>query len=279
MKAVVNRILPFSSVDGPGNRTVIFFQGCNLDCKYCHNPETRNLCGHCGDCVKSCPTGALLKRENKVVYQKDKCVDCDTCIKVCKQGASPKTKEMTAKEIFAAVKKQIPFIRGITVSGGECSLYPQVVEELFVLAKEAGLSTLMDSNGMISFKEYPGLLQYTDGVMLDIKCFKEKDHIKITGHPNTMVLENAAYLAQLNKLEEVRMVIVPDLYEGKESVKKTGEFLRKFPGFEKIRIKLIAFRPMGVRKEYAHYKTPEQESLEEMRSLLQEMGFETIILI
>ena len=40
----VNKIIPFSAVDGPGNRTAIFLQGCNFDCRYCHNPETRNLC-------------------------------------------------------------------------------------------------------------------------------------------------------------------------------------------------------------------------------------------
>lgn len=279
MKGIVNRILPFSSVDGPGNRTVIFFQGCNLDCKYCHNPETRNICAHCGTCVEVCPTGALMKKDGKTVYDINKCVDCDSCIKVCKQGSSPKTREMDATEIFQAVKKQIPFIRGITVSGGECSLYPKVVEEVFILAKEAGLSTLMDTNGMVPFKDYPGLLACTDGVMLDIKCFNEEDHKVITGKSNSIVLENAAYLAKLGKLDEIRMVIVPELYNGKESVRKTGEFLSKFPGFEKIRVKIIAFRPMGVRKEYAHYGTPSVEYLEEIRFLLKEIGFEKIILI
>ncbi|HPW42155.1 MAG TPA: 4Fe-4S cluster-binding domain-containing protein, partial [Bacillota bacterium] len=47
-EALVNKILPFSSVDGPGNRTVIFFQGCNFNCLYCHNPETINRCTGCG---------------------------------------------------------------------------------------------------------------------------------------------------------------------------------------------------------------------------------------
>lgn len=59
MRAPVNRIIPFSAVDGPGNRTAVFLQGCNFNCKYCHNPETRKLCIHCGDCVEGCPGGAL----------------------------------------------------------------------------------------------------------------------------------------------------------------------------------------------------------------------------
>ena len=45
MKARVNKIIPFSSVDGPGNRTAIFLQGCNINCLYCHNPETRDKYG------------------------------------------------------------------------------------------------------------------------------------------------------------------------------------------------------------------------------------------
>ena len=64
--APVNRIIPFSAVDGPGNRTAVFLQGCNIDCKYCHNPETRALCIHCGMCVQKCPTGALQLVEGKV---------------------------------------------------------------------------------------------------------------------------------------------------------------------------------------------------------------------
>ena len=41
--APVNRILPLSTVDGPGCRAAVFLQGCNLACAYCHNPETLSL--------------------------------------------------------------------------------------------------------------------------------------------------------------------------------------------------------------------------------------------
>ncbi|PWX63734.1 glycine radical enzyme activase, partial [Clostridium perfringens] len=52
--ALINKIIPFSCVDGPGNRMVIFFQGCNFKCLYCHNPETINKCISCGKCVENC---------------------------------------------------------------------------------------------------------------------------------------------------------------------------------------------------------------------------------
>lgn len=37
--ASVNSIETFGLVDGPGIRTVVFFNGCKLRCKFCHNPE------------------------------------------------------------------------------------------------------------------------------------------------------------------------------------------------------------------------------------------------
>ena len=66
--APVNKIIPFSSVDGPGNRTAVFFQGCNWDCCYCHNPETRNMCTGCMACVQVCPVGALQNENGKVHF-------------------------------------------------------------------------------------------------------------------------------------------------------------------------------------------------------------------
>lgn len=280
MKAVVNKIIPFSSVDGPGNRTAVFLQGCNINCKYCHNPETRALCIGCGKCVETCPAGALEKNaEGKIVYHPEKCVQCDTCIHVCPNDSSPRTALMTAEECYQKVKKQIPFIRGLTVSGGECMLRPDYLEALFRLAKEDGLDTMIDSNGTIPFWEYPELLEVTDGVMLDIKAFDTKEHAIVTDAGNENVLKNAVYLAEQKKLFEVRAVIVPDLYDTKKSIQNMAEFLAPYLKIQEFRIKLIAYRPMGVREEYAHYQVPGNDYLEELAEILRTYGFKDIIII
>ena len=105
--APVNKIIPFSSVDGPGNRTAVFFQGCNWDCCYCHNPETRNMCTGCMACVQVCPVGALQNENGKVHFFPERCVGCDTCIKTCRFGSSPRICNLTPEETFEQIKKQL----------------------------------------------------------------------------------------------------------------------------------------------------------------------------
>ena len=263
MKALVNKIIPFSAVDGPGNRTSVFLQGCNINCLYCHNPETRKVCIGCGQCIEACPSGALSWNTDDgsrpcmqvgegehtspfLRYDPEKCTLCDTCIHVCRHDASPRILEMTPEETFEKIARQIPFIRGVTVSGGECTLYPEYLTELFSICKAEGLHTLLDSNGTLDFKEYPELLAVTDGVMLDIKAFSEEDHKTVTGASNRQILENARYLASIGKLFEIRTVIVPGLFDGEETVRKASAMLKPYQSVHKIQYKIIAYRPMGV---------------------------------
>ena len=117
MVGYINKIIPFSSVDGPGNRTAIFLQGCNFDCIYCHNPETINICSNCGVCKEKCPTKAIDIIDGLVTWKKDKCCNCDECIKACKNNSSPKIQKLTADEVINEISNYKPFIQGITVSG------------------------------------------------------------------------------------------------------------------------------------------------------------------
>ena len=166
--APVNRILPLSTVDGPGCRAAVFLQGCNLACAYCHNPETQNLCTGCGACVPACPAGALSLESDRVRWAAERCAGCDACIRLCPRFASPKVTVMTASEVLSALAPSRPFIRGLTVSGGECTLYPDFLTELFTLARAGGLGCLLDSNGMVPLAPLTGLMAVCDLSLIHI---------------------------------------------------------------------------------------------------------------
>lgn len=271
--APVNRIIPFSSVDGPGNRTVFFFQGCNFNCDYCHNPETIHLCNHCGICVPTCPTGAIHLLDGKVCYRREICCGCDSCLRACPRDASPKVDWMEPEQAIALLEKNRPFIRGVTVSGGECTLQRDFVLDLFRGAKRMGLGTLMDSNGNFDFEQDEALLGVTDGVMLDVKCVDLDAHRNLTGQSNERVLKNLSYLASRGKLEEVRTVVVPDVLPNEDTVRRVCAVLAPYwANGAPIGYKLIRFRPLGVRKNDQIMSVPDETSMETLRKIISNAG-------
>ena len=242
MRAPVNKIIPFSNVDGPGNRTSIFFQGCPFNCRFCHNPETIHLCRNCGDCVKSCPAGALsFDAEGKVVWDSANCVQCDTCIKVCPHDASPKIRWMTVEEVLAEIRRALPYIAGITTSGGECTLQNEFLIELFSEVRKLGKTCLIDSNGSFDFEADPRVLEVSEGVMLDVKAVEPGWNDHLISHPGEMVLKNLDYLLSVGKLQEVRTVIFPHRdAENEATVRYVAEHIGN-----RCPYKLIRYRPFG----------------------------------
>ncbi|WP_330602922.1 YjjW family glycine radical enzyme activase [Anaerosolibacter carboniphilus] len=276
-KGYVHKIIPFSAVDGPGNRMVIFLQGCNFNCIYCHNPETIHLCNHCGICSTCCPYSALDWKDGKVDWNQDLCQHCDHCIKACPHTSSPKVREMNVEEVISQIQKVRPFISGITVSGGECTLQIDFVKELFKKAKDMGLTTFLDTNGFVSMGHLKILGEDMDMAMVDLKAWDVEAHEMLTGQENTLVLQSIRYLAAQRKLYEVRTVIVPALLDNHETVQKTGQLLAMLD--PDIRYKLIRFRPIGVRKEAANLKEPSDELMEDLMDLARKEGCKHIIIV
>ncbi|KPU26870.1 (4Fe-4S)-binding protein [Caloranaerobacter sp. TR13] len=275
-KGYVNKILPFSSVDGPGNRTVIFLQGCNFNCLYCHNPETINYCINCRICVYKCPYNALSIINNKVIWNEKYCKNCDLCIKTCPNSSSPKVKLMTVDEVIDFVRKIKPFISGVTISGGECTLQYNFVSEIFKETKEIGLTTFLDSNGYIPLNNLRLLVENMDMAMIDLKSFDRDEHLKLTGKGNATVIENIKYLAKINKLYEVRTVIVPGILDNYYNVDNISKLIASLN--PNIRYKIIKYRPIGVR-EGVHSFVPDDELLQKLFNIASKNGCKNVILV
>lgn len=275
MKAKVNKIIPFSNVDGPGNRIAIFLQECNFNCLYCHNPETINICNNCGLCVPECPVGALEIKDKIVKWDENKCIECDKCIKICKNNSSPKIKEYTVQEIVEKILEYKNFISGVTFSGGECTLNSKFITEVFKEIHKYGLTCFVDTNGFFDLEKVPKLIENTDGFMLDVKSWDNENHIKLTEKNNFNVIKNLNELIKLDKIYEVRTVVVPELLNNEETVKKVSEIIVNTD----IRYKIIKYRKNGVRLNLINAEEPSQEYMARLKEVAEENGVKDIVLI
>jgi pyruvate formate lyase activating enzyme len=276
-KGLVNRIIPFSSVDGPGNRCAIFLQGCNFNCLYCHNPETISICNGCGSCVVTCPYSALSIYENRVVWDKSICQKCDECLKACNSNSSPKALYMDPLDVVNEIRKVKSFISGITVSGGECMLQVPFLTELFTEVKKMGLTTSTDTNGSISFFEQEELVNVMDSAMVDVKSYSPDEHKFLTGMDNSIVLENVKFLADINKLYEIRTVIVPNVLNNYYNVDMISKLITSLN--PNVRYKLIKYRPIGVRTHLIKSYIPTDDIMNELSRLATNNGCKNVVLV
>ena len=276
--APINKIIPFSNVDGPSNRMAIFFQGCQFNCRFCHNPETINACIHCGKCVETCPTHALEKINNIVIWNNELCINCDTCIKICTNNSSPKITYMDTDRLLNEIIKVKPYIEGITLSGGECTIHKDFIIELLPKVKELGLTILLDSNGSLDFESNKEILEYADGVMLDIKAINKEFSDWLISYPNEIILKNLEYLLKINKLYEVRTIIFPNRdKENEETIRYVSNIIQ-----DKCLYKIIRYRQFGVREKQQEilgdYTTDEEYALQYVK-LAHDLGANKAFLI
>lgn len=278
-RATVNKILTFSCVDGPGNRLVVFMQGCNFDCPGCHNPYTIGICNNCADCVSICHAGALSLRDGKIVLAQEACDQCDDCLRACPISASPMTREYTVAEIIDIARANRPFLNGITVSGGEATLHRGFVTDLFSAiktdAKLTGLTCFLDTNGHLEARFWEPLLAVTDGVMLDIKAASRPTHRALTGRDNRNVLRSAKLLHGTGKLHEIRLLMIPGMSACTRELKKIADFIISLdPG---IRVRLNAFQLHGVRGEATTWPPMSKDGINKAKHLLLAAGLKTVI--
>jgi len=279
---LLNRVLRFSTVDGPGNRFVVFVQGCNFDCITCHNPYTIGVCDACGLCVEPCPEDALtVDAAGRIVVDWPACTRCEVCIEVCPIDATPLAFEMSVDEVVAQIRETARFLSGVTVSGGEATLQAEFVHDLFAAINSdpelAHLTTFVDSNGAAPRETWDLLLPVMDGAMIDLKALDAATHRALTGHDNAAVLDSIEYLAAAGALYEVRLLIVPGYNDEPATMAETVRRLRRIDPW--IRIKVIGFRNHGVRPGHDELADATPETLDELAGIARTAGFRDVVVV
>lgn len=219
-KATIFSIEEFSTFDGPGIRTTVFFKGCPLRCEWCHNPEgqlfepepVRNLnaCLHCGLCgsglreenIPRCPANAL--RLCGIRYTPDQLIN------------------KLLKNAFILQNNG----GGVTFSGGEPLSQPEFLQACLIKLK-GKLNRALQTCGYAPSSIFTEILSEVDYVLYDLKLYDEQAHIRHTGVSNHFILHNFTLLCQSKIPYRVRIPLIPGITDTVENIESIAILMNK----------------------------------------------------
>jgi pyruvate formate lyase activating enzyme len=286
--------------DGPGIRTIVFFKGCPLRCKWCCNPESQSFkpefswlagnCLGCNLCQEVCPVDAVRVNAERRWIDIQRCNFCGLCVERCPGGALTQLGcQFTAEALLQDITCDSIFFQrsggGLTLSGGEPTSQPAFARELLRRYKvdEYGPHTALETCGYAPWEDLAGLLEYIDVVLYDIKVMDPGLHKKYTGVDNANILSNVARIAQAGYRLILRLPLIPGYTDDEANVQAIADFVRQLPGVEEIH--LLPYHRLGESKygrlgrQYSLEGTSPlgQEQLSDLMRIVEGAGLRAVI--
>jgi pyruvate formate lyase activating enzyme len=291
----------FSTEDGPGIRTTVFFKGCPLNCLWCHNPESisskpqiqwlENRCIGCGTCIKTCPENCLTKAEQGIMIDRQICTGCGDCAEACPANAMELLgRIVTVDAIFEELIKDRVFFEksggGVTLSGGEPMMQPDFSAMLLKRSNERGINTAIDTCGVCPANSLDKVLPYADIVLFDLKEIDSEKHYAFTGQHNHRILENLIHIREYilsrapDKVLWIRTPLIPAATATRDNIMGIGAFIAKNLKGIAQRWELLAFnnlcrdkyRRLGINWQYAATPLMTKDMVSELEQCAKQSG-------
>lgn len=298
-KAFIFNKQKYNMYDGPGVRTMVFFKGCPLRCKWCSNPEglekkyqimmRPTMCTSCGACVSVCPVKIhkIAIDGNHTINRKVDCVGCGKCVDVCVNDALKVTGETaTISELLDYVEEDRAFYEqsggGVTLGGGEVTSQPEAATNLLMACKQVGINTAIETCGYARKENILQIAEFTDLILFDMKHIDPDKHFELTGVRNETILENLEELLHRRHNVKIRMPMLKGINDSEAEIRGVINFLMPYKDYKNFKgIDLLPYHKLGVNKyvqlgmEYPIQGDPSlsEEDLDRIESWIKEYDF------
>ena len=265
-KAFIFNKQKYNMYDGPGVRTLVFFKGCPLRCKWCSNPEglerkyqimfKPTTCVSCGSCVPVCPQKihSISSTGEHIIDRSIDCIGCGQCVEVCVPDALKVAgQQVPVSELLEYIEQDRAFYDqsggGVTLGGGEVTSQPEAAINLLQACKQEGLHTAIETCGYTKKETILRFAEYVDLFLFDLKHIDPDRHFELTGVRNEMILENLEELLMKRNHVKVRMPMLKGINDSEAEIRGVREFLRPFREFKNFEgIDLLPYHKLGVNK-------------------------------
>lgn len=257
--AAIFNIQRFSTHDGPGIRTTVFFKGCPLSCWWCHNPESQSFrpdilyyeerCRHCGDCISACPNHNLSDTGG-LVRTGDHCAHCGKCAEACVAEARRLAgRRVTVAELLAEVEKDLVFFDesggGVTLSGGEPASQAAFAIDFLNACRDRAIPTAVETCGLSPPPTFVRFARAAAMVFFDLKLMDDEAHRRYTGVSNRVILSNLEALVSAGHRLVVRIPVVPGVNDSEAEIARFADYLS---GLRVSMVELLPFHRIGLEK-------------------------------
>ncbi|WP_456376084.1 glycyl-radical enzyme activating protein [Lutibacter sp.] len=280
--------------DGPGIRMTVFFKGCNLTCKWCHNPESMSpkvqkmynatKCIGAVKCLDNCPNDALKMTGNGVVTNYDACNLCGKCAEVCPTKAFEMLgQQVSISDLMQKIDNEAIFFDksggGVTFSGGEPLMHS---EYLLQALKECGkryYHRVVDTTAFAKQEVLLEVAKHTELFLIDLKVMDSKKHKEFTGVGNKKIVSNIVALAKTNCEIIFRIPLIKGVNSDKKNIGKTANFINSLEG-NRNQINLLPYHniaenkhvKLGNSSNFSNFETPSPEEINKVISIFKSYG-------
>lgn len=294
---MVYNIQRYSTHDGTGIRTMIFYKGCPLRCAWCSNPESQTfepslmfdqrLCKHFGDCQRIEPLGIThngngIRLNRSMIRDPEKLRD--TCLS---RAITVAGEEKSVQELLVEIEKDIPFYNqsngGVTLSGGEPLSQDEGMVDLLRALKHSRIDVAVETSLHVAWENVERCIGWVDTFLVDLKHVDHDKFRQYTGGNAALVLANLKKLAAKGERIIIRVPVIPGFNHTRQEMQKIIDFAVSLPTVREMHF--IPYHTLGIEKykmldmqvPFACTKPVEHAELEGYLQYAREKGLKTRI--